>query len=428
MVARRRSKRIMRAFQLNEISAVDIPAQEGALFTLAKRHKSDDPLADGIVKRYVDPMDGAKTFSEILECFAEDKKYSEIMEVAWPKVSALDTALRSIIADKKLEVADKHTAMRSSVEGFLALIREDMPEVEEVLDKALHSEGKSSKRKAKAMVKGVVSRKARKQDDEEFYEDDEEDEEAKPVTAKQLAKFEAKLTKQGEMLKEVTEERDALKAKLDLQEQIAALDEPTRKFYQGLPNDKAKAEFLELDETMQRVMMRKAATGDEEIVVDGHTIKKSAVGPNMFAMFKSQMEKTEALKKQVDEETDKRVEAELKKRIDDEMEHLPGKPEEKLAMLKALAKLPKEASDLLTAIFKAANEKAAPMFERLGTNGRVQKGAGDQANSAVAIFEKKINEVAARDKLNKQAAMRQARREFPDEFAAYQAEGKATQH
>ena len=425
MAERRRStRRIMRRFRLNEISTVDIPAQEGALLTLTKRHSKGDKLADGIIKQYVDPMDGAKTFAEILECFAEDKKYSEIMEVAWPKVRALDTSLRSIIADKSLEVGDKHTAMRSSVEGFLALIRQDMPEVEEVLDKALQSEGPPSKKERK-MPKGVVNRKSRKQDEDMDFEDEDEEDEDKPLTAKDLKKLESKMAKQAEMLKEVTEERDALKAKLDLQEQIAALDEPTRKFYmQNLSNDKAKAEFLELDKTMQQVMMRKAATGDEEIVVDGHTIKKSVVGPNMFAMFKSQIDKTANLEKQVAEESDKRIEAELTKRAEEELAHLPGKTEEKVKLLKQLAKLPKEEHETLTAIFKAANTKAAPMFDRLGTNGRGQR----TESTAKAAFEKKVNEVKGRDKCSKQEAMRQARLEFPDEYAAYQDGGAETTH
>ena len=415
MTERRKSRRIMRRFRLNEISTVDRPAQEGALFTLNKNQPSEDAIVNSILKRYIDPMEGAKTFGEVLECYAEDKKYSEVMELAWPKVSALDTSLRSIIADRKLEIADKHTTMRNSVEGFLALIRQDMPEVEEVLDKALNSASTkaSSKKELKAMTN--LKRKARKQDDE--IDDDERDDEDENVdTTKELSKLKKMVETQGKLLKEITDERDDARAELSLQKQLSALDEGTQKYYHSLTDDKAKAEFLDLDRTAQQVMMRKSAEKDETIEVEGHTIRKSAVGAGVFAMFKAQAKKTADLEKQVAEETDKRVEVELTKRAEEELAHLPGKLEDKVKLLKSLAKLPEEEHETMKTMFKAANKTASLAFDRIGTN----RGINAQKNAATAGFEKRINEVKTRDKCNRQDAMRKARVEFPDEFEAWQ--------
>lgn len=110
---------------LRELSAVDRPAQPGALATILKRDDSRDGegYADlQLVAKYICQDDGAHTFAEVLA----ENKFSEQI---WPFTDALTQSIRSIIGDKRLSGDEREAKVIESVASFLSKIREIAPEV-----------------------------------------------------------------------------------------------------------------------------------------------------------------------------------------------------------------------------------------------------------------------------------------------------------
>ena len=349
-------------------------------------------LAERIGKRYIDPMDGAKTFAEVLDCYEQDRKYSEVMEVAWPLVSALDTSLRSVVASRDLDTAAKHAALRSSVEGFLALMREEMPEVEEVLEKALSAAEKEEYDMTTA--KGTAGGSSSPKTDDK-------------------AQVEA-LTKAAADEKARAEKAEAELATLKA---VAALNGDEKEHYDRLKDDVAKAAFLGMDKSARFTEIKKALAGDETIVVAGQSIAKSAVGDTMFAVLKAQAAQTATLEKQLADERVARQDAEISKRADVELAGMPGTSEEKRDLLKALDAMPEAQRDYAKKLFAAASKTAGMAFERIGSGApmhTIKKSDGTG-------FEKRVQEVLKRDGSTRQDAIRKARAEFPEEFSQWQA-------
>lgn len=364
----------------------------------SKKPKAKKPafkaLRDAVLKYYIDPYAGAKTFTEVLTAYAEEKKQSEVMNAVWPLISALDTSLRSIIADREVEAASKQTMMRSSVEGFLAGIKTAMPEVEEVLEKAL-------------AIKGVVSMTTKATAG------------AGDDTKKALEDLAAKLDA-------ITKERDAAQAEAATAKAVASLSVEEKAHY-----DKAKAEdqpkFLALDKAARAEAIRKAAAGEETLTVDGVVVRKSEIGDGVFSILKAQQAKIVETEKQVSVEKGKRVDMELRKRAQDELTHLPGTEDEKVEMLKAIEAMPEAQQKSMLAALKATNEANADAFKRLGAGGKGQlhvlKGG---TTTALSAFNKRVSELKSANKgMSHQEAMRQARLDDPEGFAAYQQEGVA---
>lgn len=117
------------ALKLGELSAVDRPAQPGALATIMKR--DDDSPIDlatcAIVAKYVSIDDGAHTFTEVLS----ENQFSEKI---WPFTDALSQSIRSIVGDKRLSGDDREAKINESVASFLSKVREISPDVAKQLE------------------------------------------------------------------------------------------------------------------------------------------------------------------------------------------------------------------------------------------------------------------------------------------------------
>ena len=124
------SKNIMRRFKINELSAVDNPAQVHAKMTIMKRATAAPSLIAIAFAKYVGTEDGAHTFEEVLA----ENKFSEAI---WPMCDALTQAIRSILGDKSISSAERETKITTSVQEFLESVRAIEPDVEMQLAKLI---------------------------------------------------------------------------------------------------------------------------------------------------------------------------------------------------------------------------------------------------------------------------------------------------
>jgi len=383
-------RRRMKAFKLNEISAVDRPAQEPALAAILKRKPAD--VVDAVLKYWPSVGSGAKTFSELLTQEEEEKKLGEVMEVLGPAIYALEGSLRSIAADGNLDPNAKQTMMRTSVEEFMAIARTKWPEVEEELSKLIE-QGANEMNKTADQLSAEVADLTKRLND----------------LAKSSGEKEALVAKSAkeasDALKAMTAERDTLKA-------IAALTDVEKAHYNALP-DADKAGFLAKAAPDRAADIAKAASGDETVVIAGRTIRKSVVGPDVFAVMKAQAEDIAKAQSDLAKERDLRETEALEKRAADELGNLPGETAVKAKVLKAIGGMDKATGDALAAMLKAGDAAIKGAFSTIGSR--------DAAKAAARNFEKRVDEVrAANPRLSRTEALQKARTDFPDDFRAYQ--------
>lgn len=335
--------------------------------------EDEEDLVDKILKGYIDTSEGARSFTDVVAEFKQQEEHFEMLDAAWPYISALDQSIRSIVADTEIETAAKLTMLRSSVEGFLAAIREVMPEVEEELVKVLSS----------TKMKGMPKMN--------------------------------KIDELSKKLEAAEKEREAAVAKAARLEAIAALTADEKEYFDRLKDIAKQDEFLALSKADRGAAIKKALAEDETVEIDGQVFSKSNTDPAVFAFIKSQAAKTAELTKKLEAEREKREEAELAKRVREEFANLPGTDEEKVELLKSLNGMPENARKCFETILKSAANTVNLSMTRLGVNGGgkpLHKGT-DESHP----FMKAVNEIRKRDNCSRTDAMQKARREFPEEFA-----------
>jgi hypothetical protein len=123
-----------RTLKLDELSAVDDPAQEGARAAIMKR-RGDSALAP--IAKYIDTAEGARSFAAVLEDSEKDRKHWAALDKIWPVISAVTDSIRSIIGDSKIGWDAKQAMLRDSVESFLREVNDKSPDIEAELLKYL---------------------------------------------------------------------------------------------------------------------------------------------------------------------------------------------------------------------------------------------------------------------------------------------------
>ena len=167
----------------------------------------------------------------------------------------------------------------------------------------------------------------------------------------------------------------------------------------------------------QQMTKRVRLYDDNTIVVEGRTFHKAKVGSGLFAVLTQQQERLNRVEKQARSEREARELLEFSKVAEEQLPHLPGTPEQKASLLKSLAgSLDEDERLLISKMLRAGDGGLASAFRTVGTGGdgdkTVQKARGG--------FEKRVTAIKARDNCTRVEAMQKARREHPDEFAAYQ--------
>lgn len=190
------------------------------------------------------------------------------------------------------------------------------------------------------------------------------------------------------------------------------------------PFGKRLTKFLSMPADERATYVTDLSKKDETVVIEGETIRKSAVGEAVFKSMKAQAARIAKNEKDLEIEKAAREKATFEKKADDSYKHVPGSTSERADMLIAIEKMADPLKKSFLAVFEQSEKLAKGAFDTLGHGGG-QGGADEDSKvtKAVVDFEKKASEIAARDKIGKSAAFAKARKENPDLFKAYQEAG-----
>lgn len=344
------ARNIMRAFKMDEISAVDRPAQAHAKATILKRDFTTDERQNLADKDQAMP-DGSYPIAS---------------------TSDLKNAVQAFGRAKNPDAVKAHIIRRARALGATDSLPADW--------------GVSKGEGGPGMPDDVK---------------------------KQVEDLTAKVTELTTKVADVEKERDALKAEAEYQKAKANCPPDEKEMMDNMDEENAK-KFLALTPEQRKAEIAKRKSGDESVVIEGQTIFKSKVGPEMFAVMKAQAKKiadTDSALKKAQEEA---VHASFVKMAQDNYSHLPGTDDQKAKVLSHLGKLEGELAEVATKMLTAGEGAMKSAFSKLGHGGG-RPGAGDPNE-----FEKKVSEIIARDKCSRTVAMQKARQEFPDIFKAYQ--------
>ena len=424
-----RKKNRMAEFQINEISAVDVPAQAHAKIVIMKRGESEnvetnkatldkeDTMSAGIKKQavyesiakmYINPMDGAVSFAEVIDLEMQAQEYYAVMDEVCPLIYAMETSLKSIAADSSYDSSQKLNMMRETVEGFMSTLREKWDGMEDMVASVV---GKLEEEPEMAMTI--------KQLQDEVASLTAQLEEAKKASGsevgenKELETLKGKVDELTQNLEKANKDRDDAIAK-------ASLSDAERDFHASLDAENA-SEFMKMNAKARLEFMKTAADTDETLTVNGRTVRKSVVGEDAFEIMKAQEERMLDIEKQAKSDREERIVAQLTKRVTDDFDALPGSTDEKVSLLKAVSSLGDAERGTLDKILKAGNDALAGAFTQIGHNdGKIhpiRKTVADTGGSHP--FMEKVNDIKKSEKVNGTVAMAEARKRFPDEYAEF---------
>lgn len=408
-MSKKKELKIMRAFEIGEISAVDVPAQSGALMRIVKRADGDvnmEKLDTGaLVKRYIDPMEGAVPFSTALAAEMRCQDYYEAIEDVCPVIYSMETSLKSIAGDSAVAPETKLTMMRNTVEDFMSVIRQMWSSADVVMMSAL---GKSKEEVDDMVKKALTTEQMQAQiaDLEKKLED--------ITKASADASVAADLAKQVE---ELTAKVGELTTSLEDETAKASMSDAEKEYMRGLGADAQRA-FRGMSAAERKKKIGKSSD-EETITFKGRTIRKSAENADMFEMMKAQNEEIELAQKAAAEERDARQMSQYEKVAADSYTNLPGTPLEKAKVLKGIETLDESVQTTIVKMLTAGEGAIKAAFNRVGSGGDdIHRHSGLRKNGAHP-FMTKVNEIKKRDNLGHAAALTKARQEFPAEFEEY---------
>jgi hypothetical protein len=229
----------------------------------------------------------------------------------------------------------------------------------------------------------------------------------------QIAQLTKKFEAQAAELKKANQERDEAIARAAMVEAVGKLSPEERQFFDALPTDAEKADFVTLDAADRKARIVKQAEDADTIEIDGHTVTKADVGA-MFPALKAMAARHARLEQRLAEECEARRAAEYLAQAEEEMDHLPGDVAIKVKVLRAIDEgiEDEEAREALAKMLAVDGGVStfAPAFD-------VSVGC-----SRVHVFETRVSAIKNRDGCTYREAMQKARDEHPDEFEDWQAE------
>lgn len=332
----------LRLKKLLELSLVDDPANQHAHVTIHKR-RGDDPadyaaLPVAIVKAASSPS--AKTFDQILAEAEAERRRWEASEKLYPLFSALRQSLENIAGDAAVDQKGKAAKIKESVTAFLGAVKTALPDVEAEIAKAL---------RADPVIAEVLADKAAG-----GLGDSEENGMDKDLKIAELTKSVEDLTK-----------------KLEAETSALAIAKAALK--------KSESEVTALKAAEE------IAKSDETLTVDGITVRKSKVDPDLFAVIKAQAERTEITEFE-------------KMAASGDFARLPLTPVEKAKALRAVHKMAEADRNAVLTLLKAGNSAMGSVLRVVGAGGDVPAG------SAQEKFDKAVGDFAKSKNMDKDAA------------------------
>lgn len=387
MAKKTEKRRVITDFELTAIAAVDRPCQEGAKMAIMKVAPTET-VSDKIAK-FLSVADGAKPFSDFLEEKLETNDFWDKRDEVYPFTSALNASIESILVDSELDTVSKNNMLKSSIDDFMSSISSVLPDLE---------------------IEGELT---------EFVEKFDKSQDATATTEDSIMP-DAK-ENFGELKKsveELTSKLEKVEAEKATAETIAKMSDAEKAYMDGLKTKKEKDSFMAMDAEKRKMAMKKAADADEVIEVDGQEVKKSVIGDEAFALIKKNAERMDKMEQDAEIQKAEMRKAHFVSLAKSEFENLPGETDLNGRSLDAVDSIEdEEVKKHLMAILKSHNDGA--FVERGGGNADM-KADEKVSKAAVDAFEGKIADIQKRDDVNRLAAMEKARKEFPDEFEAYQ--------
>jgi len=322
-------RRIMRALKINEISGVDVPAQQPALALIMKRH--------------------------------DDADTSQTEELA--KGSALTTSDRDhthlVALNGPPDGVEMNSGETSWADGH------SHPWIRAASGALVIGQAKGSDGVAHTHQVAVLSKAG--EDDELAGLSEEE-------ASNQTAGDTGTVGTEGDLnMTDKTQKADGeptvaeLQAQLDRANSVAQLSDAEKSHFNSLEGD-AQDEFLAKSADERKTIVddiAKAAQDADPVAyttMDGIELRKSA-GEAFIAMAKS----NDALRKQNEALVERQETADLEKRAESELAHLPGTVQERAAMLKAVEAIEDETQrEAARAALKAGSDAMSKAFDTMG--------------------------------------------------------------
>lgn len=400
----RKKRNIMKEFKINEISGVDMPAQQGATAVIMKRHTPED---DNVEKRsaltteerdhthliMLNGGDGSDLNSGQTD-WADDHYHPWIRTENGPIVIGIakdkdgnphdhivgvmskcgedgyeDLLKRTFTSEQREKLAESGAAMSDG--SFPTVNKQD-------LRNAISAFGRA-KNKA-AVAKHIKKRaKALKATDilpEEGTLADMMKSQTENPSAGKVGKVGT--TEESTMPDENSKQVEELTKKLERATAVGTLTDMQKAHFEGLKEDE-QDEFLaksadEREEIVKK--LAKAAQDDNPVVyttAEGIELRKSA-GDVMIAMAKQNdvnAKRNDKLQKKLDQTA-------LEKRAETELANVPGTIEERAGMLKAVDAIEDESvRKAAMKILKSKNDSMAHAFNTEGHGGIPKSGSGE---------------------------------------------------
>lgn len=184
-------------------------------------------------------------------------------------------------------------------------------------------------------------------------------------------------------------------------------------------DDPAIVAFMAKDAAVRKSEVEAFNKSDESVIVDGRTVRKSAVGEEAFSVMKSMQARQDVLDARVLKAEEAAETARLTKAADEDYPHVAGSTDDRVLALRHIAKADEKTRAAFDAILKAAEATAKMAFIKVGGSGN---GGSDSVTveKAKTDFLGKVNEIArANPSLSRSQAMSKAREEHPTLFEAY---------
>jgi hypothetical protein len=363
------NKQEIQDLQLKKLSNVLFPAHGPAI---AKIIKSED----------VDKL-SKKSFSEALMDFELSDAMNQFMDQVWTYNAALRKAIESILYNP--EVTDKKTKIKENLSQFMAAMT-TLTDSQDVI-KSLQAFPGVKEIDVTKLSPEVLSMVDKVWINGKFI----------PHELLQDDKKKKKSTKKEDstMSEELKKQIDQMQKRQDRTDKILALPATSRAYFDELAKTEDQDAFLAKSKEDQEKAVNEAAVAkkrlldDEVLIVGNEQIKKSEVGPGVYALLKSQQSKLEQNSAELKKEQEARIQKELENEAATLWPNLPGTPADKADTLKAIRSLPTERQEAQMTMMKAANANAANTLTEIGHgNQEVVKGEDALKKLAKTIQEK----------------------------------------
>ncbi len=345
-------RRIMRALKIHEISAVDVPAQEGAVAVIMKRN---DPAKKG---------DGGSA-SQTAENIAKGSALTSADEGHTHLIALVGHGGDKLVAGMT-SWQDDHNhpwIMNEASQVVIGMASSESGEAH------AHTVGEMSKLAEEELSAAGQTGTVGSQEDTQMPTDN------TAKTADELAK-----------------EIEDLHKQVARSNSIAALNDVEKAHFETLEGDEADG-FLAKSVDDRKVILSdlaKAATEEDPVVYttkDGIELRKSH-GAGFIVMAKS----NDALRDQVTKLTDDKSVATYEKRAETELAHMPGDIGTRAAMLKAIDGIEdKDQREASLNALKAQNEILSTAFKVAGNGGTPPPGSPEDRLDDLAKEYQKAN-------------------------------------